>query len=62
MAAEGITCVRCNRPRVPQQVVLVEKTKGGHAAFRCADTDECDEYQRRQKQTATWQRSASGPR
>ena len=62
MAAEDITCVRCDRPRVPQQVEPVQTTKAVHTAFRCADTDECDEYQRRQKQTATWQRSASGPR
>ena len=61
MAAEGATCVRCDRPRLPQQVVLVEKTKGA-TIYRCADEDECDEYQRQQKLTATWQRSASGPR
>ena len=45
---------------MPQQVV-VEKTKGA-TIYRCADEDECDEYQRQQKQAATWQRSALGPR
>jgi hypothetical protein len=62
MTAEDITCVRCDRPRVSQQVEPVQKTKAGHTAFRCADTDECDEYHRQQKQAATWQQSASGPR
>ena len=61
MAAEGITCVRCDRPRTPQQVVMVQKTKAA-TIYRCADTDECDEYQRGQKQAATWQRSELGPR
>ena len=61
VAVEVITCVRCDRPRVPQQVVLVEKTKGA-TIYRCEDKDECDEYQRQQKLTAIWQRSASGPR
>ena len=61
MAAEGITCVRCDRPRMPQQVVVVEKTKGA-TIYRCANADECDEYQRQQKQAATWQRSELGPR
>jgi hypothetical protein len=61
VAAEGITCIRCNRLRMPQQVVVVEKTKGA-TIYRCADKDECDEYQRQQKLDATWQRSELGPR
>ena len=40
---------------------MVQKTKAA-TIYRCADRDECDEYQRGQKQAATWQRSELGPR
>jgi hypothetical protein len=40
--------VRCDRPRTPQQVVEVAKTKGA-TIYRWADEDECDEYQASQR-------------
>jgi len=52
MATGDITCVRCDRVQTPNQVVVVAKTKGA-TIYRCADEDECDEYQLRQKQGST---------